>query len=69
MEGRTRSLSHPIYHVVLRWSERLAAFQAAGLVSWGNQSAKRAHPLASKVSVLWLERRKQLREPISELPT
>lgn len=44
--------------------ERLAAFQAARLAARCDQSAKRAHPLRSRCSVIRLERRKQLGEPI-----
>src|SRR6266851_3925410 len=44
--------------------QRLAAFQTTSLVAWGDQPAKRAHPLRHETRVLWLCRCGHFGEPI-----
>src|SRR5258708_16608521 len=44
--------------------QRLAAFQTTSLVAWGDQPAKRAHPLRHETRVLWLSRCGHFGEPI-----
>jgi hypothetical protein len=55
-----------VYHGDSCGLEQLAALQAAALAAWRNQSAKRAHSLRLKVSILRVERGKQLCERISD---
>jgi hypothetical protein len=55
-----------VYHGDSCGLEQLATLQTATLAAWRNQSAKRAHSLRLKVSILRVERGEQLCERISD---